>query len=632
MSEELQDLWRGLPPVKRNELVPFTEPVCIDLEWDPETGELLLVGVGNEALVTQLWWRSLAGDAPHWDLQAEARRWLEGLVRTVPVVYHNADADIRKLRQNGFDITVECHAQLDDTMLAHAVLHSEEPHDLEYLGLAYAELPPYKGLDKTEPAYNAADIVSTMQVWRKKLLPELEADPRAAFVYRTMSIPFLALQIEGEEAGIRTNQAQVERLHAKYSEKREQAVRLAHAYAGWPVNLGSPDQVKLMLYDVEGFPVQRKRVERVWKPTSGKDAIAALRRLVGTEWDEDEEPTLGDADANIEAGGNPFLEARYLFVGAQQALSHYIAPCLGQDRIYPECRQHVQASGRHSYVGTDEPGKKGVALQQLKGRPVDGVPELQLMIEPDPGHVWVGHDWSNIETWHLGALAGDELILEAKRQGWDTHTVNYCDVSGIPYPPVLTKALHTSAECASWREQYRWQGEDDLRRVFTKRWTYRLHYRGKPENATDIPGARALNVDAARSVAMGEAYLGKHHWIVTFWQKLEREIDATGKVYTFMGRPRALTGVDDSTRYREGSNHPMQGGVADIYITTALLVKRAAPWARFVFGAHDSQWWQVPIARKLEFLLLYAPIVTREFNVNGLAISYPASFKERVAA
>ena len=61
-----------------------------------------------------------------------------------------------------------------------------------------------------------------------------------------------------------------------------------------------------------------------------------------------------------------------------------------KDRIFPEVRLHVQETGRHSYVNPP--------LSQYRG-------ELLGLIAPDPGTVWVGHDWSNIETWLLGYLA-----------------------------------------------------------------------------------------------------------------------------------------------------------------------------------------------------------------------------------
>src|SRR5262249_2696257 len=152
-------------------------------------------------------------------------------------------------------------------------------------------------------------------------------------------------------------------------------------------------------------------------------------------------------------------------------------------RIYPRCKIHGQASGRVGYV---EP-----ALPQMRG-------ETAGLIRPDVGRVWVGWDWSNIETWHLGALANDPVILEAKAKGWDTHLVNFCDMTGTPRPMhTLTKAFHTCEcrECSAWRTRLAWTGDEDLRRIFAKRFVYRLHYRGKAKNAGNIPGARALHFD-----------------------------------------------------------------------------------------------------------------------------------------
>jgi hypothetical protein len=102
-------------------------------------------------------------------------------------------------------------------------------------------------------------------------------------------------------------------------------------------------------------------------------------------------------------------------------------------------------------------------------------------------------------------------------------------------------------------------------------------------------------------------------------------------VRTFMGRPRRLTSQWPNARKREGSNHPMQGGVSDIYVTTALLIKAAAPWARLVFGAHDAQTWQVAAEREAEFVGIAAPITNRVFRINGHDATFPATFKRRAA-
>jgi DNA polymerase I-like protein with 3'-5' exonuclease and polymerase domains len=624
-QESVNRLRAILPPILDNVwpnlVAAGTAPVCLDLEWNEDTGALETIGIGNEGWVSQFNWAAMAA--------GDQDRLREGLRREFlrrPVIIQNADGDIRKLRANGFRIFgPSSFFKLEDTMLAHAVLHSEEDHDLGYLNEKLGSLPDYKPLRKIAPReYNAADVVATVIVWRA-LEKELAADILAEHTYRSQRLPFIWLAIESEEAGVRVNKPAVMPLYEKLNTKREQARKLLVAATGTDLfNINSPDDMKHILYTLEGFPTQREKGTAGYhdfndkgyckkceedelggvrncsgKSTTGKEAIAALRRSVGTEWDEEVAPTLEQARANIDAGGNAALEARYLFMGAQQAVSHYVQPCLViegekitgvRDRIYPELRQHVQASGRQSYVGP--------ALQQFKG-------DLLNLITPDEGRCWVGHDWKQIEPRILAFEANDAVAIAVHHSGEDFYA------SGIRelFPEVGGKEL------------------EEIRRRFGKAFRLRINYRGKPENAGDIPGTRALGLDVSGLVTASQRYLDAHPALPVYWKELEAEAERTGVVRTWAGTPRRLTSQWPNARKREGSNQPMQGGVADIYSTTALAVKKAAPWARLVFGAHDSMWWQVPVARRLEFLLLYAPIVEREFTINGHVVSFPADYK-----
>lgn len=613
-AERLALIRKALPPIMDRPSegkIQWDSVVCIDLEWHRASncpcgiptravGMLETVGVGNESSIVQIDWPTSELDHD-W-----LRDWLMAVIAKVPVVFQNADGDIRKLRENGFPIGAESFKQLDDTMLAHAVLESELPHDLEFLTLEHGHLPQHKDLARVAPVeYNAADVLETVLIWKHYLLPFLAKDPQAEFIYRSMSLPSLWLAIEGEEAGIRVHPTAPLALYVKFDAKRDQAARLVQAYAGWPVNLNSPDQLKHLLYNLEGLPIQREKAG--WgeegKVTSDKDALSVLRRLQGTEWDPDVPPTLEQAWENIEAGGNPALEARYLHIGAQQAISHYVEPCLEErldetvvrERIYPECRIHVQASGRVGYVKP--------ALPQMKG-------ELLDQLIPDIGTVWVGWDWRQIEVRLLAVLANDQVYLDAFLRGEDIHELN---VRAI-WPTKGTPELEA------------------LRRRWIKAFVFRLHYRGKPENSGDIPGTKALfGADTAPLVVASELYLKKHPALPPYWQVLEAEADRTSCIRTFRGRPRRLTSDNRNARNREGSNHPLQGGVADIYLETALLIKRAAPWARLVMGAYDSQFWQVSESRETEFVLLAAPIVERDFTINGQRVYFPADWKIRKA-
>lgn len=613
-DQEIVDRLRAvLPPIFDNvwptgAVDDRTSPVCLDLEWDGDTGALTTIGIGNDKWVSQFDWAERT--------DADQERLRKGLMNEFfrrPIIIQNADGDIRKLRANAFPILGSANfLKLEDPMLAHAVLHSEEDHDLGYLNATMGSLPDYKHLRKIAPReYNAADVVSTVIVWRA-LAAEFTKDFLSEFIYRTMSLPSIWLNIESEEAGVAVCQSTPMPLYEELDAKRQQARLLLQSYVGWPANIASPDDIKHVLYNLERLPVQRDKKSASFgeegKATSDKDAIAALRRHVGTEWDESEAPTLEAAWAAIADGGNPALEARFLFMGAQQAVSHYVQPCLVMSseakdrfplgprlRIYPECRQHVQATGRDSYVGP--------ALQQMKGK-------LLRLIEPDAGHAWVGWDWKQIEVRVLAVEANDQPYLQAFREGKDIHGINTRDIFGL----VGSKEL------------------EEIRRRWIKAFVFRLHYQGKPENAGDIPGTRALGLNGDGLIAASERYLAKHPALPVYWAQIAEEAERTGMVRTFMGRPRRLTSPWKNARAREACNHPMQGGVADIYKSTALLVKKAAPWARLVFGAHDAQWWQTPVARRLEFLAVAAPIVEREFTINGQKVSFPCDWKFKDAA
>lgn len=654
LGRDLAKLKLALPPIITNVIYGGPDwgnrPIVIDLEWHSKKcrcgrvlpyGTLELVGVGNRTRVCQFWWLELNED------QRDAvRRWVEYVVKHHATGYHSAISDVKKMRENGFNLDFECHEHLDDSMLMDAVLHSELEHSLRDLIDRYGKLPQHKQLQWFAPKeYNAADVVETDYVL-ENLQEQMKADPDAHRVYITMSLGFLPQAMESDEKGIRADKTQPLPLYAKYTRMVREGQALANAAAGREVLLSSPDQVNHYMYEVAKLPPHRKesyKYDEDGEPIPGaltgdKEALADLRRSFGTEWDEEDDPTLEMALHNIEVGGHPFLEAKYLYGGGAQALSHFVRPFLlfendrpigVRDRIYPECRMHSQASGRHGYVGPkDDDNRKGVPMTQLRG-------ETELMVTPDIGYCWIGHDWSNIETWMLAGLARDPLLLMAKALNWDTHTLNFCDMTGIPRPPKLDKRIHTCpcVPCGEWRLYTRWLGDEDLRRTFFKRVVYRTHYRGLPAGCVNIPGARALNMDVERLEAAINLYLSMHPAIPEFWARCDYEVEHDGLVRTFMGRPRRLESDGLNARKRAASNHKMQGGVADIYISTAIKVKAKAPWARLMYGKFDSMWWQVPNERRVEFAAIYAPIVEREFDLgNGVRMAFPASFKIREAA
>ncbi len=147
VEERVKLLRAALPPVvdQPEEGFFFTAPVCLDCEWDRETGALQTIGIGDETLVVQFDWGGRAFDRVWFKV------WLYQQLARTTVVIHNAAADIKKLRESGIVLWDLSFQRLEDTMLAHAVLESEFPHDLEFLSAEHGTLPPYKDLARVAP-------------------------------------------------------------------------------------------------------------------------------------------------------------------------------------------------------------------------------------------------------------------------------------------------------------------------------------------------------------------------------------------------------------------------------------------------------------------------------------------------
>ena len=225
---------------------------------------------------------------------------------------------------------------LDDLMLLHHSLWAEQAHDLATLASLDGCLPKLKHLAAQDLAlYNWGDCVETLVVWG---VYEREAslDPRALHVYRQQLLKLIPIHTRASERGMSVNKALVWVRMAEEVEKLREAMYIAWAYVGYPLNLssmGEDGQVGVLVFKVlryKGKLLPAQRDTKTHKLTVDRDAVGVLRQLVGPAYDPEEEKRKGVTVAyilqRIEEGANPLLEARMLFAQAQQVLSHYIVP------------------------------------------------------------------------------------------------------------------------------------------------------------------------------------------------------------------------------------------------------------------------------------------------------------------
>src|SRR3990167_6979791 len=134
--------------------------VVIDTEYHRESRAMHTIGLlarrGDSIDGLQLLqWPRL----PPW-VRMAASATLRELIRCTPIVFQNTFADVPILRAE-CGIEYEDYARIDDTMLLHAVLFSEMPHDLEYLASLYGQYPKLKHFAAEDNAvYNWGDCLA----------------------------------------------------------------------------------------------------------------------------------------------------------------------------------------------------------------------------------------------------------------------------------------------------------------------------------------------------------------------------------------------------------------------------------------------------------------------------------------
>lgn len=150
--------------------------------------------------------------------------------------------------------------RLDDLMYKHAVLWPGYPHNLNYLGSLYGRTNRWKHLAHTNPIlYAGTDVYETHMI-DHKVDKMLDADPPSRHVYETKMRPLIEL-IDASSAtrGLRVDVDEAKRLAVDLERELGTLDLEARAEVGWPINLGSNQQVAHQLYAIEGIHVPARR-------------------------------------------------------------------------------------------------------------------------------------------------------------------------------------------------------------------------------------------------------------------------------------------------------------------------------------------------------------------------------------
>lgn len=252
----------------------------------------------------------------------------------MPVIFQNGAADIPVLHFSGGP-EFGGYNRVEDLMLLHFLLYSEQPHDLHYIASVYGYCNPFQklvpGVDLLRD--NKGDVIDTFAAF-ERLEREGLADPSTYKLYREELVPLIPIHTQATQVGVRVDKVKVQEAMRDKVTQMQEALKMARAYAGYNINPGSvggTGQVANFLYNRLKMPVQKDRVTK--KPTVDADAVATLRKKLSPEPDLERENreglTVDEAMERCEKGANPLLESRVVYASALQEVSHYLAPVIG---------------------------------------------------------------------------------------------------------------------------------------------------------------------------------------------------------------------------------------------------------------------------------------------------------------
>jgi DNA polymerase-1 len=468
-----------------------------------------------------------------------------------PKAAYDVKAAVHALRERGWRLT---GLTSDVVLAAYLVRPGQRGFDLADLALRYlkrelrTEGEPEGGQLSLLGGEEEADTQrATDEILRARAVGEL-ADALDAELARLggaelladLELPLLGVLAELEAAGIAIDSDGLSDLEADFAGQVKQAAQSAYAEIGKEINLGSPKQLQVVLFDELGMP-KTKRTKTGY--TTDADALQSL----------------------YEQTGHPFLQHLLTHRDATRlkvTVDGLLKSIADDGRIHTSYSQTIAATGR---LSSTDPNLQNVPIRTAAGRRIretfvvgEGYAELMTA------------DYSQIEMRIMADLSKDAALIEAFRSQHDFHAETAARVFGCEPTEVS-------------QEQ----------RAKIKAMNYGLAY---GLSAFGLSGQLRISTEEARGLM--DEYFARFGGVRDYLRSLVDEARKEGYTATILGRRRWLPDLTSDNRQRRemaermALNAPIQGSAADIIKVAMLRVHRGLAESglrsRMLLQVHDE--------------------------------------------
>jgi DNA polymerase-1 len=520
--------------------------VMVGGSWGRGTGDVLSLALAAQDGTAA--WLDAAEVSPEDDAALAA--WFADA--RVDKVLHDAKGPMLALAARGWPLS----GLVSDTALAAYLCRPDQrSYDLADLTLRYLKrelkgAPEDDGqgaLDFDDLGASDTSAADTAMVHARAVLDlaealDVELEERGGTrLLADVELPLVDLLARMEQTGIAVDHDLLESLQGEFDAEVRRAAEAAYEAIGREVNLGSPKQLQVVLFDELGLP-KTKRTKTGY--TTDADALQAL--FVKTE--------------------NPFL-AHLLRHRDQIRLRQTIEGLLktvsdSDGRIHTTFNQLIAATGR---LSSTDPNLQNIPVRTADGR------RIREGFVVGAGHEsLMTADYSQIEMRIMAHLSEDALLIEAFRSGSDFHSITAARVFDVPAADV-----------------------DSAMRAKIKAMNYGLAY---GLSAFGLSGQ--LGIEAGEARGLMDEYFETFGGIRDYLGTVVEEARRTGYTETIKGRRRYLPDLTSDNRQRReiaermALNAPIQGSAADLIKIAMLNVERAilaeGLSSRMLLQVHDE--------------------------------------------
>jgi DNA polymerase-1 len=369
--------------------------------------------------------------------------------------------------------------------------------------------------------------------------PEVEAIGATALL-DDVELPLTSLLVEMEQAGIAVDTDALDALRAEFAGEVKRAADAAYEVIGREVNLGSPKQLQVVLFDELGMP-KTKRTKTGY--TTDAEALTSL-------YEQTEHPFLAHLLRHRDVS-----KLLVTVEGLQRSTAD-------DGRIHTTFMQTVAATGR---LSSTEPNLQNIPVRTEEGRRIRATFCVGTGFES-----LMTADYSQVEMRIMAHLSSDAGLIEAFNSGEDLHTTVASRVFEVE-PGAVTPEMRSKIKAMS----------------------YGLAY---GLSAYGLSQQLRVGTDEARMLM--DEYFERFGGVRDYLASVVDDARRSGYTETVLGRRRYLPDLTSDNRQRRemaermALNAPIQGSAADIVKVAMLAVQSRLQerglGSRLLLQVHDE--------------------------------------------